>query len=64
MPNAAVVVCLWHAEGASAMLGVLRSEGNEETIILSLGELAALARAIATRAPQPAIEPVQPDAVL
>ena len=64
MPNAAVVVCLWHAEGASAMLGVLRSEGNEETIILSLGELAALARAIATRAPRPATEPVQPDAVL
>ncbi len=64
MPNAAIVVCLWHAAGASSMLAALRSEGHEETIILSLGELVALARAIATRAPRPAAEPVQSDTVL
>ena len=64
MPNAAVVVCLWHAEGASSMLAALRSEGSEETIVLSVGELVALARAVATRAPRPAVEPAQPDTVL
>ena len=51
MPNAAVVVCLWHASGNSAMLAALRSEGNEETIVLSLGELVALTRAICARQP-------------
>jgi len=64
MPNAAVVVCLWHAEGASSMLAALRSEGSEETIVLSVGELVALARAVVTRAPRPAVEPAQPDTVL
>ncbi len=64
MPNAAIVVCLWHAAGASPMLAALRSEGHEETIVLSLGELVALARAIATRAPRPAAEPVQSDTAL
>ncbi len=63
MPNAAVVVCLWHAGAASSLLAALRSEGHEETIVLSLGELVALARAISTRAPQPAIQSAQPDAV-
>jgi len=64
MPNAAVVVCLWHAEGASSMLAALRSEGNEETIVLSVGELVALAKAVATRAPRPAVETAQSDTVL
>jgi len=53
MPNAAVVVCLWHAAGSSPLLSALRAEGSEETIILSLGELVALARAISARRPQP-----------
>ncbi len=52
MPNAAVVVCLWHAAGSSPLLGALRADGNEETIVLSLGELVALARAISARRPQ------------
>ncbi len=51
MPNAAVVVCLWHAAGTSPMLAALRSEGSEETIVLSLGELVALTRAICARRP-------------
>lgn len=54
MPNAAVVVCLWHAAGTSRLLTALRAEGNEETIILSLGELVALARAISARRLRPA----------
>ena len=52
MPNAAIVVCLWHAAGTSPMLAALRSEGSEETIVLSLGELVALTRAICARQPQ------------
>ncbi len=52
MPDAAVVVCLWHASGTSPMLAALRSEGNEETIVLSLGELVALTRAICARQPR------------
>ena len=51
MPNAAIVVCLWHAAGTSPMLAALRSEGSEETIVLSLGELVALTRAICARRP-------------
>lgn len=53
MPNAAIVVCLWHAGGTSPLLGALRAEGSEENIVLSLGELVALARAISARRPQP-----------
>ena len=63
MPNATVVVCLWHAAGASPLLATLRSEGSEETIILSVGELVALARAVSTRAPRPAVQPTPSDAV-
>ena len=51
MPGAAVVVCLWHADGGSPLLAALRSEGNEETIVLSLGELVALVRAVSARQP-------------
>ncbi len=57
MPNAAIVVCLWHAGGASPLLGALRAEGSEENIVLSLGELVALARAISARRPQPVPSP-------
>jgi len=53
MPDAAVVVCLWHAAGTSPLLSALRAEGSEETIILSLGELVALTRAISARRPEP-----------
>ena len=49
MPNATVVVCLWHAAAGSSMLSALRSEGKEEIIVLSLGELVAFARAISAR---------------
>ena len=58
MPNAAVVVCLWHAAGTSPLLSALRAEGSEETIILSLGELVALTRAVSARRPQLAADPV------
>ena len=51
MPGAAVVVCLWHADGGSPLLAALRSEGSEETIVLSLGEMVALARAVSARRP-------------
>ena len=49
MPQAVVVVCLWHAHGDSETLATLRSQGNEETIVLSLGELVALTRAVCAR---------------
>ena len=49
MPQAAVVVCLWNADGQSTTLAALRSEANDAMIVLSLGELVALARAICAR---------------
>ena len=52
MPNAAVVVCLWRAAGASPMLAALRSEGDQETIVLSLSELTALVKAVSARQPE------------
>lgn len=55
MPGAIVVVGLWHAAGDSALLSALRAEGSEETIVLSLGELVALARAVAAREPAAAL---------
>ena len=57
MPHAAVVVCLWHAEGDSPLLAALRAEGSEENIVLSLGELVALARAISARRAEPVPSP-------
>ena len=62
MPQAAIVVCLWHADGDSEMLAVLRAEGNEETIVLSLGELVALTRAISARRAAPAMDLAAPPA--
>ena len=50
-PGAAAVVCLWHAGAGSATLAALRAEGAEEFIVLSLGELLALAPVVAARAP-------------
>lgn len=55
MPGAAVVVGLWHASGDSTLLAALRAEGSEETIVLSLGELVALARAVSAREPAAAL---------
>ena len=66
MPNATVVICLWHAEASSPLLQTLRAEGEEETIVLSLSELVALARALAARAPAStqASTPGTPTAIL
>jgi hypothetical protein len=55
MPGAVVVVGLWHAAGDSALLAALRAEGSAETIVLSLGELVALARAVSAREPVAAV---------
>jgi predicted PurR-regulated permease PerM len=49
MPGAAIVVCLWHADANSPLLHELRAEGEDETIIMSLGELVALTRALSAR---------------
>jgi hypothetical protein len=49
MPHAAIVVCLWHADANSPLLHELRAEGEKETIILSLGELVALTRALSAQ---------------
>jgi hypothetical protein len=47
MPDALLVVGLWHADGASALLAELREGGGDEHLVLSIGELLAFARAIA-----------------
>ena len=49
MPDATVIVGLWHTEGGSPMLAALRSEGPGETIVTSLGEAVALCLALAAR---------------
>lgn len=54
MPDATVVVCLWHARSDSQLLATLRSTGQEEQIVLSIGELIALAQVLATREQQSA----------
>jgi predicted PurR-regulated permease PerM len=54
MPGAKLVVCLWHVPGDSALLADLRSTGTEEHLVLSIGELLALAQALAARNPAPA----------
>ena len=51
LPGASLVVGLWRAAGDSATLAALRSEGGQEMIVLSLGELVALASALAMRGP-------------
>lgn len=61
-PGAAAVVCLWHATAGSETLAALRAEGGDEFIVLSLGELLALAPVVAARAadasgfPAPGVE--------
>ncbi len=54
LPGAAIVVCLWHASADSATLAALRAEGGEEFIVLSIGELNALAMALSARQSMPA----------
>lgn len=47
LPQASIVVGLWHAEPGSAMLAELRQDTAGETIVTSLRELGALCRALA-----------------
>ncbi len=56
MPGAVIVVCLWHADRDSALLTALRSEGDNEHLVLSIGELIAFARALAARGVERRIE--------
>ena len=57
MPDAVVVVGLWHANRDSLVLSALRSEGTDEHLVLSIGELLAFARTLAARTPSlPQIE--------
>jgi hypothetical protein len=49
MPDAVIVVGLWHAARGSATLTALRAEGSNEHLVLSVGELIAFARALAAR---------------
>ena len=53
MPEAAVVIGLWHADRDSPMLTALRQDGGQEHLVLSLGELIALAKTLA--APEPPV---------
>ena len=47
MPEAKIVVALWHANRASPMLAALREEGEREHLVMSIGELIAYTRALA-----------------
>ncbi len=49
MPDAVVVVGLWHASRDSPVLSALRSEGTDEHLVLSIGELLAFARTLSAR---------------
>ncbi|WP_165491052.1 AI-2E family transporter [Lichenihabitans psoromatis] len=51
MPQAVIVVGLWHAGRDSPLLSELRAEGGDEHLVLSLGELLAFCRATAARVP-------------
>lgn len=62
MPDATVVVGLWHSDRDSAVLAALRQDGGSEHIVLSIGELLAFARVLSQRsrreaAPQEAEAP-------
>lgn len=64
LPGAAITVGLWHAAGDSPMLAALRAKGDQEHLVLSIGELLAYARAIASAQsePPPAVpDPTVPD---
>ncbi len=49
MPDAVVVVGLWHASRDSPLLSALRLEGTDEHLVLSTGELLAFARTLSAR---------------
>ena len=49
MPQALVVVGLWQADGQSSLLAELRSEGRDEHLVLSIGELLAFATAVSAQ---------------
>ncbi len=49
MPHATIVVGLWHVDGTSPLLARLRVEGEEEHMVLSVGELLAFCHAVAAR---------------
>jgi predicted PurR-regulated permease PerM len=49
MPDAILVVGLWHADGSSPLLAELRAAGGDEHLVLSIGELLAFARAMAAQ---------------
>lgn len=51
MPDAAIVIGLWHADRDSAVLSALRAEGTDEHLVLSVGELLAFVRTLDARAP-------------
>jgi predicted PurR-regulated permease PerM len=46
MPSAKIVICLWQAPADSALLADLRSTGEDEHLVLSIGELMALIQAL------------------
>ena len=49
LPGVEIVVCLWHVPGESALLAELRSDGQDEHQVFSIGELLALAQALSMR---------------
>ena len=49
MPDATIVVGLWHVDGTSRLLALLRADGGEEHMVLSIGELLAFCHAVAAR---------------
>jgi predicted PurR-regulated permease PerM len=50
MHGAAIVVGLWGATADSPLLAALREEGNEENVILSIGEFLAFTKAVSVQA--------------
>ena len=49
MPDTTVAVCLWQARSDSPLLAHLRAHGADEHLVVSIGELIALARVLASR---------------
>ena len=49
MPDAQIVIGLWHADRSSPLLAALRAEGSDEHIVLSISELLAYTRAISNQ---------------
>ncbi|WP_304622070.1 AI-2E family transporter [Roseomonas cutis] len=47
LPDATVIIALWHTDADSPMLQALRAEGQNETVVSTLREMAGLAQALA-----------------